>query len=186
MKRSALAAYLSLHLSAMGAWGATSAHYVMPVGAITSGGGAAASANYRQFSAPGPEEAAGISASLSRNQLAGLLGFLWGRPATVPEAPTLTGVYAGNQMLRLLFAPPAYNGGTEVMTYLATCTPSGGSPISATGTTSPIIVTGLANGLTYGCTVSARNAVGDGPASTLLSRIVRPANLVPIMSILLE
>lgn len=186
MKRKLIAALLPLLLPAAGSWGATSAHYAMPAAAITSGGAAMASGSYRQFAMPGPEEAPGISANASRNQLAGLLGFLWGRPATTPEAPVLTGLYAGNRQLRLRFTAPAYNGGADIAAYTARCTPDGGSPVTATGTASPIVITGLVNGVSYGCSVTASNGVGESQASVLLSRVVRPTSVAPLLSIILD
>jgi hypothetical protein len=53
-----------------------------------------------------------------------------------------------------------------------TCNPGG---ITATGAASPVRVTGLANGTAYGCSVTATNAVGTGPASSIAS--VTPAQI---------
>ena len=186
MKRKLIAALLPLLLPAAGSWGATSAHYAMPAAAITSGGAAMASDSYRQFAMPGPEEAPGISVSASRNQLAGLLGFLWGRPARSADAPTLVRLVSGNGQLRVFFVPPAYNGGSDITAYFASCAPSGGSAVTVGGTTSPLVVTGLTNGTSYACSVMAHNGIGDSLSSQILSRIVRPTNIVPLLGVLLD
>src|SRR5262249_24722486 len=62
--------------------------------------------------------------------------------------------------------PPPFDGGSAITSYAATCASSdGGATGSQTDTASPIIVTGLDNGRTYTCTVSATNANGAGPPS---------------------
>jgi hypothetical protein len=59
------------------------------------------------------------------------------------------------------FSKPAGNGGSAVLGYTATC-----GTKSKAGSGSPLVVTGLVNGVTVQCTVKARNAVGTGPASS--------------------
>jgi hypothetical protein len=92
--------------------------------------------------------------------------------ATVPGAPTLTTVTAGDTQATLNFTAPSSNGGATVTSYTATCTASGSSR-TATGSGSPITVAGLINGTTYSCSVTATNAVGTGSASS--STNVTPA-----------
>jgi len=81
-------------------------------------------------------------------------------PVTVPGAPTGVTATAGNAQVTVAFTAPASNGGSAILDYTATC----GSQ-SVTGAASPLVVTGLTNGTAYTCTVTARNAVGTGPAS---------------------
>lgn len=80
---------------------------------------------------------------------------------SVPGAPVNVSVVAGNKQATVKFAKPASNGGSAITGYSATC----GSK-TATGTGSPIVVTGLANGVKVNCTAKAKNAVGTGPASS--------------------
>ncbi len=72
---------------------------------------------------------------------------------TAPGAPTLNTATGGDQKITLAFTAPASNGGSAITGYTANC---GG--ITAPGTTSPIAVTGLTNGNSYTCTVTATNA----------------------------
>ncbi len=84
------------------------------------------------------------------------------------------------------FVPPANTGGTPITGYTASCSGSGVATRTATGTSSPITVTGLTNGVNYTCTVSATNSAGTGGASTGESKVVRPASIAPILNILLD
>ncbi|MDD5298633.1 MAG: fibronectin type III domain-containing protein, partial [Rhodocyclaceae bacterium] len=87
-----------------------------------------------------------------------------------PGAPSIVAVTPGNSQATVQFNPPASANGSAIIGYTASCTPSGGSAaLSATGATSPIIVTGLSNGTTYACSVLARNAVGAGPSSATVN-----------------
>jgi hypothetical protein len=90
---------------------------------------------------------------------------------TVPGAPTGVSAARGNAQATVSFSPPASDGGSTILDYTATC----GSQ-SKTGAASPLVVTGLTNGTTVGCTVKARNAVGSGPASSP-AVLVKPATV---------
>jgi hypothetical protein len=85
--------------------------------------------------------------------------------ATAPTAPTVTGVTAGNGQVSVAFSGGATNGAT-VSQYTASC---GG--LSATGTSSPIVVTGLTNGVARTCTVTTGSNVGDSAASAASSSV---------------
>lgn len=78
------------------------------------------------------------------------------------SAPTITGVTVGNASASVAFTAPANNGGSAITGYVVTANPGG---ITATGTSSPILVTGLTNGQAVSFTVAAINAAGTGTAS---------------------
>ncbi|HUR58776.1 MAG TPA: putative Ig domain-containing protein, partial [Opitutaceae bacterium] len=85
--------------------------------------------------------------------------------ATVPGAPTIGTGTPGNGQAAIAFTAPASNGGSLITGYTATCTPG---PVSATGSTSPVTVTGLTNGVAYSCSVRANNSIGSSaPSSTV-------------------
>jgi hypothetical protein len=89
-------------------------------------------------------------------------------PATVPGAPVVESVAAGNGEAQVTFRSPASDGGSPVTGYKVTATdlsdPRFGTRTAA-GDGSPITVTHLTNGDRYTFTVKASNAVGLGPAS---------------------
>ena len=80
----------------------------------------------------------------------------------VPGKPTVSSVSAGNAQVSVAFTAPS-TGGTGISSYTVTCTGS----LSASGSSSPIIVTGLSNGSSYSCTVTAANNAGSGEASAV-------------------
>jgi len=75
---------------------------------------------------------------------------------------------AGDASISVSFAAPTSDGGAAITGYTASCSASGVSR-TATGAASPLTVGGLANGVTYACTVLATNAVGSGSASAAVS-----------------
>jgi len=87
-------------------------------------------------------------------------------PATVPGAPTVVSATPGNAQVTVAFSPPASNGGSPIISYTVSSGSAVAGGVSATGTTSPITVTGLTNGRAYTFTVKATNAIGTGPASS--------------------
>jgi len=95
-------------------------------------------------------------------------------PPILPGAPTGVSAFPGNTEAIVTFNAPASNGGSAIIDYTATSSPGN---ITKTGS-SPLTVTGLANGTTYTFTVTARNSVGTGPASAP-SNAVTPAGTVP-------
>lgn len=95
-------------------------------------------------------------------------------PATVPGAPTIGTAVAGNAQADVAFTAPGSNGGSAITSYTATSSPGG---FTASGSASPLTVTGLSNGTGYTFTVTATNAVGTGAASAA-SNSVTPSGAV--------
>jgi uncharacterized protein YhjY with autotransporter beta-barrel domain len=83
--------------------------------------------------------------------------------AIAPAAPTGASATAGDTQASVSFAAPTNTGGAPISSYTVTSSPGG---FTATGSASPITVTGLTNGTAYTFTVTATNTAGTGPAST--------------------
>jgi hypothetical protein len=83
-------------------------------------------------------------------------------PATIPGAPVAVTAEAGNADAKVSFSAPASNGGSHITSY--TVTSSSGQ--RGKGAKSPITVEHLTNGDSYTFTVTARNKIGTGPASS--------------------
>ncbi|MDR3238756.1 MAG: fibronectin type III domain-containing protein [Clostridiales bacterium] len=81
-------------------------------------------------------------------------------PADAPGAPSNVTAAAGNARATITFSPPSSGG--AVRRYTVTSNPGG---ITASGSDSPITITGLTNGQSYTFTVTASNAAGAGSAS---------------------
>ena len=94
-------------------------------------------------------------------------------PGTVPNPPTAVKAVAGDTQATVSFKPPTNTGLNPILYYAVTSTPGN---ISAIGTASPIVVTGLTNGTRYTFKVTAVNAIGISRASTA-SAGVTPAML---------
>ncbi|QXW19640.1 autotransporter domain-containing protein [Comamonas aquatica] len=90
----------------------------------------------------------------------------------VPSAPSAVSAVAGNGQVSVAFTAPASNGGTNITGYTVTSNPGG---FTGTGTASPIIVTGLANGTAYTFTVTATNSQGTGSASAASAAVTPKA-----------
>jgi fibronectin type III domain protein/galactose oxidase-like protein len=97
-------------------------------------------------------------------------------PAVAPTAPTIGTATAGNSQATVTFNPPSNNGGAAVTSYTVTAndlTKSANGGQMASGSESPLTVTGLTNGDTYTFTVTATNSVGKtGPASVASNSVV--------------
>ena len=89
--------------------------------------------------------------------------------APVPGAPTAVVATAGDGEATVAFAPPASAGGAPITSYTATASPGGQT---ATGDGSPLVVTGLTNGVSYTFTVAATNSFGDSFPSTPSAAVV--------------
>jgi len=82
--------------------------------------------------------------------------------AALPDAPIIGKTSAGNGQVMVHFSPPASDGGSAIIDYTVTSAPGG---LTATGSASPITISGLVNGTVYTFTVTARNGSGSGPSS---------------------
>lgn len=84
-------------------------------------------------------------------------------PLKVPDAPTIGAATAtGPSAVSVTFTAPANIGGGAITGYTVTSSPGN---ITASGSSSPISVTGLTLGTAYTFTVTATNAYGTGPSS---------------------
>ena len=81
----------------------------------------------------------------------------------VPGAPTDVVATAFNANASVSFSAPASNGGAAITSYTVTSSPGG---LTSSGPSSPLVVMGLTNGVSYTFTVTATNFVGTGPASS--------------------
>jgi len=99
---------------------------------------------------------------------------LYESSTTVPDAPTNGTAYGGDSQATVTFTAPSNNGGATIENYTVTSNPGG---LMATGSASPITVTGLNNGTAYTFTVKAINSNGTGIASAA-SNSVTP---LPVM-----
>jgi hypothetical protein len=91
--------------------------------------------------------------------------------ATAPSAPPIGTATAGDSSASVAFSVPSSTGGAPILDYTATASPGGAT---ATGSSSPITVTGLTNGTAYTFTVHARNTAGNS-AESAASNSVTPA-----------
>lgn len=81
---------------------------------------------------------------------------------SAPNAPTIgTATALSATTVRVTFTPE-YDGGAPITSYTVTSTPGS---VTATGTSSPIVVSGLTTGTAYTFRVTATNSAGTGAAS---------------------
>jgi hypothetical protein len=100
--------------------------------------------------------------------------------ATVPCPPVIQGPIIGNGSISVALSAPANNGGSAIISYTASCVSSnGGAAGSASGPSSPIVVSALTNGKTYMCSVTATNGVGQSGASAATAALVAAAPIAP-------
>ncbi|WP_337102426.1 fibronectin type III domain-containing protein [Paenibacillus sp. YIM B09110] len=99
-------------------------------------------------------------------------------PASAPDKPTGVTVTAGDGEAEVSFTEPASNG-SNISIYTVTAWSGGEAVKTATGSSSPITVTGLANGTPYTFTVVATNGVGNSSASDPSEEITPTAAETP-------
>ena len=77
---------------------------------------------------------------------------------------------AGNTSVNISWLAPSSNGGSSVILYTITYSPSSGTAGTAINTTSlSYAFTGLTNGQTYVFLVAAVNAVGKGESAEIIA-----------------
>ena len=84
---------------------------------------------------------------------------------TAPDAPTIGTATAGNASADISFTAPANTGSKPITGYVVSCSAQSAPTVNATGPASPITVSGLTNGTTYSCTVSAVSDAGTSDPS---------------------
>ncbi len=98
-------------------------------------------------------------------------------PYTVPSTPVIDQVHPGNGSATIYFTIPSTNGRPITKIRYST----GGAYMDASGTSSPIIITGLTNKVTYNFTILASNVAGESSAS-LGKSVTVGAPLPPIIT----
>jgi len=83
----------------------------------------------------------------------------------VPDAPTVGTATAGGEEVSVTFTAPSDEGGSAITGYGVVAVDGSGNSIAATGSSSPITVTGLTNGTSYTAKVWAINAYGPSEYS---------------------
>jgi Ca2+-binding RTX toxin-like protein len=102
--------------------------------------------------------------------------------ATVPGAPTITSVVAGDGQATVTFTPPASDGGAPITAYrvqVITGATVVDRAIDIPPTATSTVVTGLANGTSHTFRLLAVNAVGPGALSTPSAPVTPVAATVP-------
>lgn len=95
--------------------------------------------------------------------------------AAAPSAPTVgTATKISSTTASLAFTPPTQNNGAAVTGYTVTSTPGG---ITATGSASPITITGLTPVTAYTFAVTATNSAGTSIASSSSNQITSDATV---------
>lgn len=101
--------------------------------------------------------------------------------AVVPGVPTIGTATGGDEQATVAFTIPSSNGGSAITGYTVVSNPGG---LQASGSSSPIIVTGLTNGTAYTFTVSAANTLGAGTSSGASNSVTPTAALaVPVAGV---
>ncbi|SDE12230.1 Fibronectin type III domain-containing protein [Pricia antarctica] len=97
-------------------------------------------------------------------------------PVSVPNAPTIGEVTAGNELATVPFTAPSNNGGSTITSYTATSSPGNITKTISQSGSGTITVTGLTKGTSYTFTVTATNSMGTSAASNV-SNFVTPVGV---------
>jgi type II secretory pathway pseudopilin PulG len=88
--------------------------------------------------------------------------------ATVPGAPTISGITSTDGTLTVAFTAPGSNGGSPITAYQYSL--NSGAWTSFSGSTTTQTITGLSVAASYSVRVRAQNAVGDSAASAAVTK----------------
>ena len=134
-----------------------------------------------QNSGSGGGGAGGTTTNVARSGTPGLRGVVVIRTTTVaptvPGTPTISSITVGDQQLSVAFT---VSDGGSVLTAMEYSIDGGANWLPASGTTSPLTITGLTNGTSYGVQVRATNAQGTGPPSATTTATPLGAALTPL------
>ena len=97
-----------------------------------------------------------------------------------PSPPIGVSATAGNAQASVSFLPPSTDGASPIVSYTATSSPEG---IAVSGASSPILVTGLTNGVTYTFKVTATNEYGLPSDPSSPSNAVTPVAFPPLVAV---
>jgi titin len=101
-------------------------------------------------------------------------------PKTTPSAPSISAITADNQSLSVAFTAGA-TGGSAITSYQYSI--NGGSTwTTASGASSPIVISSLTNGTQYQVALRAVNVVGNGNTSNILASTPRTVPDAPTIS----
>ncbi|WP_428847859.1 beta strand repeat-containing protein, partial [Shewanella inventionis] len=92
---------------------------------------------------------------------------------TAPDAPTIGTATAGDKQASVSFTAPTSTGGSAITSYTLTSSPGS---FTASGTSSPLTVMGLTNGVAYTFTVTATNSTGTSSASSASNSVIPKVN----------
>jgi titin len=95
-------------------------------------------------------------------------------PFTIPDEPTNLSIVPGDASIEITFVEP-FNGGSPITDYEYSLN-SGSSWTSSADNSSPIIITGLTNGIVYTIQLRARNLAGPSSSSSQVSVAPIPFN----------
>jgi hypothetical protein len=100
-----------------------------------------------------------------------------------PGAPTILGITPGPQQLSVAVLAPLAIGGSAISNYqYSTDSGTTWSAFSPASSSSPLVITGLANGTTYQVSVKAVNTQGAGPPSAVVEAMVFTVPCAPTIS----
>jgi len=101
-------------------------------------------------------------------------------PLTFPSAPSISSIVADDSQLSVRFSAGS-SGGSTITSYQYSI--NGGSTwVSASGTSDPIIISGLINGTRYQVALRAINVVGSGDVSNIIASTPRKTPGAPTIS----